>query len=123
MGSLEKLYEDFASKAEFFMVYIREAHPSDGWFMDWNEKEGISIADPKTMEEREELAGQSCSLLNISIPCLVDNMDDAVNLAYDAWPERIYVVDEEGKIAVSGGPGPFCFAGSIKTARDWLSRL
>ena len=43
------------------------------------------------------------------MPVLVDAMDDAVSNAFAAWPERIYVVDVDGRIAFVGGPGPFEF--------------
>jgi hypothetical protein len=47
--------------------------------------------------------------LNLTIPVLVDDMDDSVNRAYAAWPERFYVIGIDGRIAYAGGPGPFQF--------------
>ena len=41
---------------------------------------------------------------------LVDGLDDAVNAAYSAWPERLYLVDLDGKIAYRGGRGPDGFS-------------
>ncbi len=43
------------------------------------------------------------------MPVLVDAMDDAVSNAFAAWPERIYVIDANERIAFAGGPGPFEF--------------
>jgi len=43
------------------------------------------------------------------MPVLVDGMDDAVSEAFAAWPERIYVVDANRRIAFAGGPGPWEF--------------
>jgi hypothetical protein len=40
---------------------------------------------------------------------VVDEMDDRVAAAYAAWPERLYVVDKQGRIAYAGGQGPFEF--------------
>jgi type I thyroxine 5'-deiodinase len=40
---------------------------------------------------------------------LVDGMDDAVNRAYAAFPDRLYLVGRDGKIAFRGGPGPAGF--------------
>ncbi len=36
---MESLRRRFGDKAEFFVVYIREAHPSDGWQMGANRRE------------------------------------------------------------------------------------
>jgi hypothetical protein len=43
------------------------------------------------------------------IPALVDELDDAVSIAYAAWPDRLYLVDIDGRIAYHGGRGPFGF--------------
>jgi len=105
------------------MVYIKEAHPSDGWAVAGNERMGINIKDPKTFGERVKVAEKACSTLKISMPCLVDGIDDSANKAYAAWPDRLYVVDQDGKIVVMAGPGPAGFAPSIPQARAWLEKL
>lgn len=43
------------------------------------------------------------------LPALVDDVDDAVSVAYAAWPDRLYLVDGDGRIAYHGGRGPFGF--------------
>ncbi len=44
--------------------------------------------------------------LGLTLPTAIDGMDNAVNQAYSGWPDRLFVVDAEGKIAYAGGPGP-----------------
>ena len=36
-------------------------------------------------------------------------MEDSVNQAYGGWPDRLYLVGVDGKIAYKGGRGPFGF--------------
>ena len=67
------------------------------------------IANHTTIEERFEAARQGVARLGLTLPVLVDRLDDAVSNALAAWPERIYVVDRLGRIAYVGGPGPFEF--------------
>jgi cytochrome oxidase Cu insertion factor (SCO1/SenC/PrrC family) len=43
------------------------------------------------------------------IPALIDDLDDAVSTAYAAWPDRLYLIDRDGRIAYHGGRGPFGF--------------
>lgn len=88
-----------------------------------NEQQGISIKDPKTYDARVKVAEKACSVLHIKLPCLIDGMDDAVNKAYAGWPDRVYVIDRDGKVAVAGGQGPGGFAPSVSAAREWLERL
>jgi thiol-disulfide isomerase/thioredoxin len=103
---LERLHRTYGEQVEFYYVYIREAHAEDGWQMPRNQREGIAIKDPKTMQERTAVAQQACGYFKTQIPALVDTMDDATDRAYAAWPSRIFLVDVNGKIAVRGDPGP-----------------
>jgi len=43
----------------------------------------------------------------MSIPLVVDAVDDKVGNAYSGFPDRLYVIDREGKVAFKGGRGPF----------------
>jgi hypothetical protein len=90
-------------------VYVREAHPTDGWRMSSNDKDGVAFAQPTTDEERSEVAGKCCAALHMTIPLVVDRVDDQVGHAYSGMPDRLYLVDRDGKVAYKGGRGPFGF--------------
>ena len=47
-------------------------------------------------------------------------MDNGVNEAYSAFPDRIFVVDVDGTIAFAADRGPWGFEPAIKDVRDWL---
>ena len=40
---------------------------------------------------------------------MVDEMDDRVGHAYSGMPDRLYVLDADGRVAYKGGRGPFAF--------------
>jgi hypothetical protein len=61
------------------------------------------------LEDRFAAAREGVARLGLTMPVLVDGMDDAVSEAFAAWPERIYVVGPDARIAFAGGPGPFEF--------------
>gem|GEM_PF-2662319 len=44
------------------------------------------------------------------IPAVGDRVDDEVNQAYAAWPDRLYLVGKDGRIVYAGGQGPFGFS-------------
>ena len=44
------------------------------------------------------------------IQTYVDEMDDKVMVTYAAWPERLYLVGKDGRIAYAGAPGPAGFS-------------
>ena len=45
--------------------------------------------------------------LGIRFTTVVDNLDNKVELAYAAgWPDRLYLIGKDGRIAWKGEPGP-----------------
>jgi len=92
---------------EFLMVYIREAHSTDGWAI---EESGWSILpDAGDARERTAAAAQACSMLRLPFPIVVDSMDDAVARRWSAWPERLFVIDSSGRVVYTGEQGPWGF--------------
>jgi hypothetical protein len=85
-----------------------------------NTRAGISVKDPNSLTERQQVANKACKELNLRWPCLVDDMETTANKAYAACPTRLYVVDTEGKIAVASNRGPGGRAPSIQEAEKWL---
>ncbi len=45
----------------------------------------------------------------MSIPLLVDGIDNQVGIRYSGFPDRLYLIDREGKVAYKAGRGPFGF--------------
>jgi hypothetical protein len=109
LGELEELHERHPGRVAFFIVYIREAHPEDGWVLADNRREGIAVPDPATDGERAATAQACASRLRTRIPVLVDGLDDAVGSAYGGWPDRLYLIDRDGRVAFQGEEGPFGF--------------
>ncbi len=107
--AVEAVKERQQDNADFLMVYVREAHPTDGWVMKSNEKVGVAVAQPTTFVERQAVAQQCAAKLNPSMPLLVDDIGDTVGNAYSGMPARLYVIDTKGKVAYKSGRGPFGF--------------
>ena len=74
-----------------------------------NRQAGIDIAQPTNFAQRVEAASQCCGTMHIQVPLLVDGIDNRVATAYSGFPDRLFVIDEEGRIAYKGGRGPFGF--------------
>jgi len=93
----------------FFVVYIREAHAVDSaWPM--ATPDGSVMEEPRTLAEREEHASHCMGALDLSpMPALVDDLEDTANRRYEAWPDRLILIDRDGRVAYRSGPGPFGF--------------
>ena len=74
-----------------------------------NEQDAVLHREHQSLDERVEV-GQACMLkMALEMPAVVDEMDDAVARAYAALPERLYLVDRNGRVAYKGGMGPMFF--------------
>ena len=93
----------------FLTIYIKEAHPEDEWQLGENETKGVCYMQPTTLEQRIVIANDFVARFDYQMSLVVDSMENLVNESYAAWPERLYVVDEAGKVAYKGGVGPFGF--------------
>ena len=74
--------------------------------MPQNERDKVLVKDPTTIAERKQVAKDFATQFKVSLPILVDPMDDPFEAAFAAWPDRIYVFDAAGKVAYKGQPGP-----------------
>lgn len=117
--SLRDIYRQYHNQVQFLNIYIREAHPKDGWWLGGGitgvlfkakkSKAAMDIYDPRSIEERQEVAKRCENTLQYEIPTYVDRMDDAVSKAYAAYPTRLYLIGLDGYVTYAGGLGPFGF--------------
>ncbi len=91
---------------QFVTVYLREAHPADGWGGGKDKVTG-KILQPRTLLDRTNVASKCCEMLKVTMPLVVDGIDDLVGHAYSGMPDRLYIIDSAGKVAYQGGRGPF----------------
>ena len=92
--------------------------------MEANEHERVFFPQPTTLDERVAVA-EACSLrLDLSIPTLVDGMENSTDLLYYALPDRLYLVGVDGRIAYRGAPGPFGFVAAElgRAIEDYLAK-
>jgi len=119
---MEQMYQDYKDLAEFRMVYIREAHASDSrWPVGYAKDLGITEHDD--YGERCTAAKKLLDDKSLTIPTLVDDMEDSVNKDYRAWPDRIYVVRTDGRLAVAAKRGPFGFKPALDETKKWLEEF
>ena len=119
MGDIVQIYNDYKDHADFLTVYVREAHPTDEWQMKSNVKDDDCYAQPKTLEQRVAIAKDFTTRFKFPLPFGIDDMSNAADNVYAAWPERLYVIDETGHVVYRGGMGPFNY--KPVEVREWLA--
>ena len=94
---------------EFYIVYIQEAHPSDAWQTSSNLEDQVVYADPASLAARSSVAGVCLLKLDLQLPALLDDMGNSTERAYTGWPDRLYLIDRDGRVAFKSAPGPYGF--------------
>ena len=106
---MEKLYQEFKDRVAFFIVYTPEAHPRDvpSYFSGRMMKSRLSADKDKdqarSYEERVDTAGSCIADMRITIPVLVDNMNNEVTELLGTAPNAAYLIDQNGKIIARYG--------------------
>ena len=99
--ALNALFERYGRQASFFLVYIREAHAAGDWQSTRNVREGVAVASPLTLQDKQDHAAMCMRQLHLKFPALVDGMDGSVEAAYAAWPSRAFVIGADGRVRYS----------------------
>ena len=103
---LSEICDQYKDRVTFYSVYVREAHPMDGWISKPNVDAGVCYMMPKTPDERAAIARDFIQNTGYSIPLLLDTMDNSTGALYAAFPDRLVVINAEGKVTYPGKQGP-----------------
>lgn len=121
--SLEELYEEFRNDIEFRMIYISEVHSIDSDLWSITLAKEKKIYQHKDADARAEVATMMCADTGLSIPVLVDGMDNAVADLYGAYPTRICLIGIDGRIVATNSNGPLDIRKALERSRKWMTEF
>jgi len=105
---VRRVVEEFATKGvDYKVVYVTEAHPTDGWMNGVAPQKFRHVAYAQSIEDRLRVArtfAEACGVDDASV--IVDGIGDELERAYEARPERLYVLGG-GNVLWRCGPGPW----------------
>ncbi len=108
----EEMQTYYDGRVRFIIIYIIEAHPigsacpytGEEWTTSASrDKEGNPLTQPSTYQERVAQSTQMVRELGITIPVLIDEMDNPVWCTYGPAPNIAYLIDTDGKIVAKQG--------------------
>lgn len=100
LDQVKDLHQRFGDRAEFLFVYIDNNHPEPDLPLDPVESFENPMAQGK---ERLARIRAGLKFYDLRFPCVVDTPDNQVQTDYEAFPARLLIVDQGGKIAVDAG--------------------
>ncbi|KAG7461195.1 hypothetical protein MATL_G00207440 [Megalops atlanticus] len=122
LPAFRRLVEEFSDVADFLLVYVDEAHPSDGWAAPpASGPRPFQVRQHRSLEERVLAAQRLLEHFSMPPQCqlVTDCMDNNANAAYGVSFERVCIVQKR-KIAYLGGKGPFFY--NLRDVRQWLEQ-
>lgn len=115
LDEFKQLVKDFSSVADFLVIYIAEAHSTDGWAF----KNNYDINQHQSLEDRLS-AAQVLVQSEPLCPVVVDEMTDVTTIKYGALPERLLIL-QAGKVLYKGGKGPWGY--NPAEVRSFLEKI
>lgn len=115
----QEVFLELRNEVEFIWVYTFEAHAYDEWQTDSNEARGVRINAHRNLDDRADAASECMLGAGLTIPMVMDDMDNSITRLYNGAPERLYVIDRESKITFRSDIGPF----DGQDLEDWYAEL
>eukprot|EP01084_Bolivina_argentea_P220010 372951_1 len=124
----DKLLSNSEVNIDIIIIYIEEAHASDG---SYSLKGNFDINNHNNIKERIDACnkllkiwannnkGISELIKQKKINIIMDNMKNSLMSKCAAWPERLYVVNKQ-KIIFQGGMGPQWY--SVDEVSNFLNK-
>jgi len=93
--AFESLYNSYNDRVDFLTIYIKEAHPTDGWKL----FKYVDIKNHKNMIDRQLAAYKYINYTKTECNVVCDQMySNPINKqyncqdSYSAWPARLYII-------------------------------
>lgn len=106
LEGMEELYQQYSNEFAFVFVYIKEAHATDERPSRANEHQDIKFTQPTTYRERSRIAATCQGAVELTMPIVVDTLENEVEQTYAAAPNRTYLIGKDGRILFKGVRGP-----------------
>ncbi len=82
------IYDDYRDQdVEFFLVYVREAHP------------GEEVPAHESYDDKVRAAELLRDEEDVEIPVLVDDVDGSIHRDYGQMPNSTFIIDKSGRVA------------------------
>ncbi|ESO88331.1 hypothetical protein LOTGIDRAFT_165775 [Lottia gigantea] len=91
IGEFNSAAEEFGAQADFLLVYVKEAHPTDEWALGFNK---FNYKQQKNLNSRLETATQVRHYFKIKTPVVADTMSNVTCVSYSAFPIRVCIIKD-----------------------------
>jgi hypothetical protein len=105
LPGLMGVHRDYADRAQWLFLYVREAHPGD------------RLREHENFEQKSEQAEYFRGADRVPWPVLVDDVEGTLHQRYGLLPNSVFLIDVEGRVAFRGD---FSHGPTLRRALDDL---
>lgn len=107
--SLRPIWEKYAGRVRFVLVYTREAHPvgspspyllGEEWDPWINRMAGVRLREPRSLEERIARAVRSRAELELPVELFVDDFENSTWRTFGSAASPAFVLDAGGSVVL-----------------------
>lgn len=112
MAATETLQAEYGDRIQLVIIYTLEAHPvgspspysGEEWTTPAStDEEDCPLAQPETYDQRVAQATQMTEELGITVPVLIDEMDNPAWCTYGPAPNIAYLIGRDGVVIEKQG--------------------
>ena len=96
--AVEQIKREYSTHINPLIIYTRENYSKGEWDTDRNKSDGISVDQPRDMEGRIAMAKQARDKLRLSVPILLDEMDDTTANNYAGLTNAAVLIGRDEKV-------------------------
>jgi hypothetical protein len=101
--ALNRVQEQYP-ELNIVVLYVIDAHPSGDccpytgtdWLTEDNREADIHVRQPTTQDQRNKLAQRYAQQLELQVPVVIDNMDNAAWNGLNRWPNMAALIGRDG---------------------------
>jgi Spy/CpxP family protein refolding chaperone len=96
--ALEEIRRQYGTRITPLVIYTREPHPVGQWEVERNKDEGIAVEQPADLDTRTSMAKQAKTQLKLSVPIVIDTMEDSTARDYGGFTNAAILIGRDGTV-------------------------
>jgi Spy/CpxP family protein refolding chaperone len=99
--AIEQLRREYLPRVNFLIIYTRENYPAGQWDVERNKQEDVLVPEHTDMNARMVAAREARDRLKLTVPILLDSMDNKTAGDYDGFSNAAVLIGRDGTVLFS----------------------
>jgi len=97
-AAIEQVRREYSPRINVMLIYTRENYPAGQWDVERNKQDDVLIAEHADMNARITAAKQARDRLKLTVPIVLDSMDNKTATDYDGFSNAAVLIGRDGTV-------------------------